>query len=216
MRTIDSVANVSIHADEFLNDRAVNMRRFLALRRVGLFPVSGAFARHVHAPHMRRAACVVTNDVLVYLQFPSLSYRRGRLRVSPHSRHVVHMVRTLYNLALLPQPHRRHDLGAGRVLKLDRRVVNPTSLADICQEDPVVYTPIDMIEMLDMIHEGNRTVGGLSMTAKGYGIVGFVRFLDCYYLNFITQRRLVSRKQQRKSYGVTARLSCLCQPFVCV
>lgn len=78
-----------------------------------------------------------------------------------------------------------------RVLKLDRRVVNPTSLADICQEDPVVYTPIDMIEMLDMIHEGNRTVGGLTMTAKGYGIVGFVRFLDCYYLNFITQRRLV-------------------------
>lgn len=54
-----------------------------------------------------------------------------------------------------------------------------------------MYTPIDMIEMLDMIHEGNRTVGGLSMTAKGYGIVGFVRFLDCYYLNFITQRRLV-------------------------
>lgn len=79
-----------------------------------------------------------------------------------------------------------------RVLKLDRRVVNPTSLADICQEDPVVYTPIDMIEMLDMIHEGNRTEGGLTMTAKGYGIVGFVRFLDCYYLNFITQRRLVS------------------------
>ncbi|CAM9094825.1 unnamed protein product [Laminaria digitata] len=78
-----------------------------------------------------------------------------------------------------------------RVLKIDRRVVNPVSLADICQEDPVVYTPIDMIEMLDMINEGNRTVGGLRMTAKGYGIVGFAKFLDCYYLNFITQRRLV-------------------------
>lgn len=80
-----------------------------------------------------------------------------------------------------------------RVLKIDRRIVNPTSLADICQEDPVVYTPIDMIEMLDMIHEGNRTVGGMRQTAKGFGIVGFVKFLDCYYLNFITQRRLVSR-----------------------
>lgn len=106
--------------------------------------------------------------------------------------------------------------GTDRVLKLDRRVVNPKSLADICQEDPVVYTPIDMIEMLDMIHEGNRTVGGLSMTAKGYGIVGFVRFLDCYYLNFITQRRLVSRKATQKILGVTAILLCLCQPFVCV
>eukprot|EP00903_Cladosiphon_okamuranus_P008585 g8235.t1 len=91
-----------------------------------------------------------------------------------------------------------------RVLKLDRRVVNPTSLADICQEDPVVYTPIDMIEMLDMIHEGNRTVGGLTMTAKGYGIVGFVRFLDCYYLNFITQRRLVGAIGGNLIYAVKA------------
>lgn len=80
-----------------------------------------------------------------------------------------------------------------RVLKIDRRVNSPACLADICQEDPIVYTPMDMLEMLDMIHEGNRTVGGLHMTAKGFGIVGFVKFLDCYYLNFITQRRLVSR-----------------------
>lgn len=80
-----------------------------------------------------------------------------------------------------------------RVLKIDRRVTNPAFLADICQEDPVVYTPIDMIEMLDMINEGNRAGGGLRLIAKGWGIVGFAKFLDCYYLNFITQRRLVSR-----------------------
>lgn len=79
-----------------------------------------------------------------------------------------------------------------RVLKIDRRVTSPTFLADICQEDPVVYTPLDMIEMLDMINEGNRTGGGIRLIAKGFGIVGFVKFLDCYYLNFITQRRLVS------------------------
>lgn len=80
-----------------------------------------------------------------------------------------------------------------RVLKIDRRVTNPAFLADICQEDPVVYTPLDMIDMLDMIHEGNRAGGGLCLIAKGWGIVGFAKFLDCYYLNFITQRRLVSR-----------------------
>ncbi|CAM9117146.1 unnamed protein product [Ectocarpus sp. 8 AP-2014] len=61
-----------------------------------------------------------------------------------------------------------------------------------------------MIEMLDMIHEGNRTVGGLSMTAKGYGIVGFVRFLDCYYLNFITQRRLVGAIGGNLVYAIKA------------
>lgn len=80
-----------------------------------------------------------------------------------------------------------------RVLKIDRRVTHPAFLADICQEDPVVYTPLDMIDMLDMIHEGNRAGGGLCLIAKGWGIVGFAKFLDCYYLNFITQRRLVSR-----------------------
>ncbi|CAM9112844.1 unnamed protein product [Choristocarpus tenellus] len=78
-----------------------------------------------------------------------------------------------------------------RVLKIDRGVPDATSLADICQEDPIVYTPLDMLEMLEMINEGNRTVGGLRLTAKGYGIVGFVKFLDCYYLNFVTQRRMV-------------------------
>ncbi|CAN0024749.1 unnamed protein product [Scytosiphon promiscuus] len=61
-----------------------------------------------------------------------------------------------------------------------------------------------MIEMLDMIHEGNRTVGGLSMAAKGYGIVGFVRFLDCYYLNFITQRRLVGAIGGNLVYAIKA------------
>lgn len=78
-----------------------------------------------------------------------------------------------------------------RVLKIDRRIANPAYLADICQEDPNVYSPLDMLEMLDMINEGNRNVGGLRLTAKGHGIVGFAKFLDCYYLNLITQRKLV-------------------------
>lgn len=102
-----------------------------------------------------------------------------------------------------------------RVLKIDRRVVNPMSLADICQEDPVVYTPIDMIEMLDMINEGNRTVGGLRMTAKGYGIVGFAKFLDCYYLNFITQRRLVSPQYTINTTAVAVRASILQLLYKC-
>lgn len=79
-----------------------------------------------------------------------------------------------------------------RVLKIDRRITNPAFLADICQEDPVVYNALDIIEMLEMINEGNRASGGLRQLAKGFGIVGFVKFLDCYYLNFITQRKAVS------------------------
>jgi hypothetical protein len=46
--------------------------------------------------------------------------------------------------------------------------------------------------MLDMIHDGNRLrredrsgdggVGGLKPIAKAYGIVGFIRFLDCAFI----------------------------------
>ncbi|CAM9514219.1 unnamed protein product [Discosporangium mesarthrocarpum] len=91
-----------------------------------------------------------------------------------------------------------------RVLKIDRRVTDATSLADICQEDPIVYTPQDMLEMLEMINEGNRNGGGLRLTAKGYGIVGFVKFLDCYYLNFITQRKMVGAIGGNLIYAVKA------------
>lgn len=58
--------------------------------------------------------------------------------------------------------------------------------------------------MLDMIHDGNRMAridkpgeasgengGGLKPIVKAYGIVGFVRFLDCYYLTLITRRAKV-------------------------
>lgn len=88
-------------------------------------------------------------------------------------------------------------------------------LSDFLFEDPNVYTQDEIKEMLDMIHDGNRmssplemasaatsprnnnnnntmaSGGGLKPIVKAYGIVGFVRFLDCYYLTLITKRSKV-------------------------
>lgn len=74
-------------------------------------------------------------------------------------------------------------------------------LHDFLTEDPHTYTQDEIQDMLDMIHHGNRYTrsdgnpregagsgGGLKPLAKAYGIVGFVRFLDCYYLTLITRR----------------------------
>ena len=73
-------------------------------------------------------------------------------------------------------------------------------LADFVSEDPNVYSQDEIKDMLDMIHDGNRMTrsdgrgkndkgeGGLIPIVRGYGIVGFVRFLDCYYLTLITKR----------------------------
>eukprot|EP00980_Cylindrotheca_fusiformis_P017860 scaffold5653_cov147-Cylindrotheca_fusiformis.AAC.22 len=76
-------------------------------------------------------------------------------------------------------------------------------LHEFLTEDRNVYTQAEIQEMLDMIHDGNRlrrddrpgdtgfNGGGLKPIAKAYGIVGFVRFLDCYYLTLITRRAKV-------------------------
>lgn len=79
-------------------------------------------------------------------------------------------------------------------------------LSDFVTEDPNVYTQEEVKEMLDMIHDGNRMTrkdvvpgdplapqggGGLKPIVKAYGLVGFIRFLDCYYLTLITKRAKV-------------------------
>jgi hypothetical protein len=72
-------------------------------------------------------------------------------------------------------------------------------------EDPNVYSQEEVKEMLDMIHDGNRMTrsdgtpgtltarsgGGLKPIVKAYGVVGFIRFLDCYYLTLVTRRAKV-------------------------
>jgi hypothetical protein len=91
-----------------------------------------------------------------------------------------------------------------RVIKLDRQVEKPSRLDTILFEDDCVYTRTELKEMLEMIHEGNKTQGGLQRINTGFGILGFVRFLDCYYLILITQRRKVGTMSGNTIYGVKA------------
>ena len=84
-----------------------------------------------------------------------------------------------------------------RVLVLDRTRMTTTTengevifqrLGDFCREDPTVYTAVEIRNVLDMIHDGNHE---LEPIGKAFGIVGFIRFLDCYYLTLITKRAKV-------------------------
>ncbi|KAG0559776.1 hypothetical protein KC19_10G128300 [Ceratodon purpureus] len=74
-----------------------------------------------------------------------------------------------------------------RVLKIDRS--EPAELS-IC-EDPVVYTQHECLVLLKTIAEGNKASGGLLLVTKAYGIVGFIKFLECYYMLLVTKRRQV-------------------------
>jgi phosphatidylinositol 3,5-bisphosphate 5-phosphatase len=93
-----------------------------------------------------------------------------------------------------------------RVLKMDRTLIERegTALTDFLVEDPNLYTQAEIKSMLEMLNAGNRVTtradgrsadrpnaGGLKAIVKAYGILGFIRFLDCYYLTLITRRSKV-------------------------
>ncbi|KAI8339268.1 SacI homology domain-containing protein [Chlamydoabsidia padenii] len=76
-----------------------------------------------------------------------------------------------------------------RVLQVHR--TNPKDLVVI--EDDVVYTEQEKTKLLDMIEDGNRSVGGLHLVPmRIYGIIGFIRFTQGWYMIFITKRKQVA------------------------
>ncbi|KAG2691271.1 hypothetical protein I3760_08G002000 [Carya illinoinensis] len=74
-----------------------------------------------------------------------------------------------------------------RVLKIDRSEPSDLNIS----EDPVVYSPKEIKNLLQRIDEGNRATGGLAPVAKVFGIVGCIKFLESYYLILVTKRRQI-------------------------
>ncbi|CAC5356847.1 FIG4 [Mytilus coruscus] len=80
-----------------------------------------------------------------------------------------------------------------RVLKIDR-----TESKDlVIHDDKAVYTQIQIRNLLTMINHGNqpkdvKSDAGLIKTISAFGIVGFVKFLEGYYIIVITQRAKVA------------------------
>lgn len=60
-------------------------------------------------------------------------------------------------------------------------------------EDDVVYSEAEKAKLLKMIEDGNLSVGGLHRVPLNiYGIVGFIRFTQGWYMIFITERKQVA------------------------
>ncbi|KAL4715486.1 hypothetical protein ACJJTC_009112 [Scirpophaga incertulas] len=77
-----------------------------------------------------------------------------------------------------------------RVLKIDR--TDPREL--ILVDDKVEYNKQEIHQLLNMIGFGNR--GGRSLgfnkLVSAFGIVGFIRFLEGYYIILVTKRRKIA------------------------
>ncbi|XP_061169192.1 polyphosphoinositide phosphatase-like isoform X2 [Saccostrea echinata] len=81
-----------------------------------------------------------------------------------------------------------------RVLKIDR--TEPKEL--VIHDDKVEYNKLEVRNLLTMIKSGNTTIeskktdSALIKTVSAFGIAGFVRFLEGYYIILITKRRKVA------------------------
>lgn len=130
-----------------------------------------------------------------------------------------------------PQPSPRAATDAGPIptnesqatMADNSHAAKPTlrPLSDFLTEDPNVYSQEEIKDMLDMIHDGNRMTradgapgdasrskgGGLKPIVKAYGVVGFIRFLDCYYLTLITRRAKVGSVGGNGVYTIKVSIS---------
>lgn len=59
-------------------------------------------------------------------------------------------------------------------------------------DDGIEYTREQVRNLLMMIDEGNRSLGGIFGKVSAYALLGAVRFLEGYYLILVTKRRRVA------------------------
>jgi hypothetical protein len=76
-----------------------------------------------------------------------------------------------------------------RMLRIDR-TSPPGQIALF--EDDTTYDRRQMNDVLTSIDEGNKATGGLRMKCSFWGLLGFIRFTEAYYMLIITQRKQVA------------------------
>lgn len=119
-------------------------------------------------------------------------------------------VKTLQRIALYETKSRFYLVGSNntqtsfRVLKIDRQDPRGLNISD----DKTIYNNREIRNLLTMIDVGNRSkigqkIGsGLTKTVSAFGIAGFVRFLEGFYVVLITKRRKVGLIGQHTIYKI--------------
>lgn len=82
-----------------------------------------------------------------------------------------------------------------RLLKLSRNPPSSSNPKLVVEEVGGQYSEKEIKEMLIMLDDGNKysankyRLHGLKQVASAFGIIGFIRFLDGYYIVLITKRK---------------------------
>jgi phosphatidylinositol 3,5-bisphosphate 5-phosphatase len=76
-----------------------------------------------------------------------------------------------------------------RVLKIDRTA--PPGHLNIFEDD-IVYDKREMNQLLNAIDDGNKGTGGMKLKCSSWGLLGFIRFTEAYYMVLVTKRAQVA------------------------
>ncbi|KAI8942767.1 hypothetical protein NX059_000811 [Plenodomus lindquistii] len=76
-----------------------------------------------------------------------------------------------------------------RVLKIDRTA--PPGHLNIFEDD-IVYSRKEMHQLLNTIDDGNKSTGGMRLRCSTWGLLGFIRFTEAYYMLLISKRAQVA------------------------
>jgi len=76
-----------------------------------------------------------------------------------------------------------------KVLKVDR--TSPPGHLNLFEDD-IVYSKQEINQLLTAIDEGNKATGGLRLRLSFWGLLGFIRFTESYYMLLITKRQQVA------------------------
>ncbi|CAF1144930.1 unnamed protein product [Adineta ricciae] len=85
-----------------------------------------------------------------------------------------------------------------RILKIDRMDQKELSII----EDQHEYSHSELRQLLGTIEISNSRVGGFSKTIHCHGIIGFIKFLEGYYMLVITRRSQVARIGYHRIYKI--------------
>ncbi|KAF2083912.1 hypothetical protein K490DRAFT_50466 [Saccharata proteae CBS 121410] len=104
-------------------------------------------------------------------------------------------INRMHKFSLYETSHRFYLVGADvmdqsfRVLKIDRTA--PPGHLNIFEDD-IVYDKKDMNQLLNTIDDGNKGSGGMKIKCVAWGLLGFIRFTEAYYMLVITKRSVVA------------------------
>ncbi|KAF2275542.1 uncharacterized protein EI97DRAFT_494506 [Westerdykella ornata] len=76
-----------------------------------------------------------------------------------------------------------------RVLKIDR--TSPPGHLNIFEDD-IIYSKREMNQLLNAIDDGNKGTGGMKLKCSAWGVLGFIRFTEAYYMLLVTKRAQVA------------------------